>query len=157
MSVLVYRIDDRLIHGQVVIGWGRPLGIEFIALVDAQVFGSEWERDLYRMGVPPEMELIFADVPEAARLAAGWREDPRAGMVLTADVGTMAALRQAAPPIPAVNIGGVHHRPGRSLRLPYVYLTDDEFRMLQAVEAAGTEITAQDLPNTPPVPLSELA
>jgi PTS system mannose-specific IIB component/fructoselysine and glucoselysine-specific PTS system IIB component len=78
-------------------------------------------------------------------------------MVLTADVGTMAALRQTAPPIPAVNIGGIHHRPGRSPRLPYVYLTDDEFRMLQAVEAAGTEISAQDLPNTPPVPLSELA
>ena len=66
MSLLLYRIDDRLIHGQVVIGWGRPLDVGFIALVDDQVAASDWEQDLYRMGVPPEVEVFFASVIEAA-------------------------------------------------------------------------------------------
>src|SRR4051812_23393445 len=55
----LYRIDDRLIHGQVVVGWGRPLDIRFIVLVDDEVAASEWEQELYRMGVPPEMEVFF--------------------------------------------------------------------------------------------------
>ena len=58
MAVLLHRIDDRLIHGQVVIGWGRPLGAQFVALVDDQVAGSDWERYLYRMGVPPEVDHV---------------------------------------------------------------------------------------------------
>ena len=33
MPIVLSRVDDRLVHGQVVIGWGRPLGVEFIVLV----------------------------------------------------------------------------------------------------------------------------
>ncbi len=69
MSVVLYRIDDRLIHGQVVVGWGERLGIGFIALVDGAARANAWEQELYRAGVPPGMELIFADVGEAAQRA----------------------------------------------------------------------------------------
>ena len=34
MGVELYRIDDRLIHGQVVVGWGQPLRLGFIVLED---------------------------------------------------------------------------------------------------------------------------
>jgi len=66
MSLALYRIDDRLIHGQVVVGWGQPLDVSFIVLVDDEVSGSDWEQDLYRMGVPPQLEVIFASVEQAA-------------------------------------------------------------------------------------------
>lgn len=156
MPVLVYRVDDRLVHGQVVIGWGQTLNLGFIALVDDAVYGADWERDLYRMGVPPEIELIFADVHEAVRQLPAWRADGRNGLVLTADVATMAALCQAAPPIPRVNLGGVHHKPGRLARLPYIYLTAEELAVLDGMAAAGVEVTAQDLPTSAPVPLERL-
>ena len=67
MAVELMRIDDRLIHGQVVVGWGQPLDIDFIVLVDDEVASSDWEQELYRMGVPPEMEVVFASVDAAAR------------------------------------------------------------------------------------------
>jgi len=51
----------------------------------------------------------------------------------------------------------VHHRPGRRERLPFLYLTDDEMRRLTALESSGAEISAQDLPTTPPVALRALA
>ena len=156
MAISLYRIDDRLVHGQVVIGWGRPLGIGFIVLLDDQVFGSEWERDLYRMGVPAEVEVIFADLAEAARSAPAWRADPRPGILLTADVATMAGLARVAPPVEAINLGGLHHKPGRTPRLPFIYLTDDEYRALEALEVAGTRVTAQDVPTGRAVPLKEL-
>lgn len=156
MPVLLYRVDDRLVHGQVVIGWGKPLGIAFVALVDDAVYASEWERDLYRMGVPTEVDLYFAGLREAAEQLPAWRADPRPGLVLTADVATMAALCRAAPPVERVNLGGLHHKPGRRPRLPYVYLTDEEFAVLQGLADAGIEVTAQDLPTSHPVPLEAL-
>ena len=56
MPIELYRIDDRLVHGQVVVGWGQPLERRpFIVLVD-DVVAASWEQDLYRTGAPPEME-----------------------------------------------------------------------------------------------------
>ena len=156
MPIVLYRVDDRLVHGQVVIGWGKQLSAAFIVLVDEAVASSEWEQDLYRMGVPPEIELHFATVADFARRAAHWRADPRTGIVITADIGTMAALCRAAPPVPQVNLGGVHHKPGRRERLPYVYLTDEEFLTLEQLAREGTEVRAQDMPGTVPVPLASL-
>jgi D-glucosaminate PTS system EIIB component len=157
MAIVLFRVDDRLIHGQVVIGWGRPLGVTRIALVDDAVSHSDWEQDLYRMAVPPEIEVAFVDVAAAAARLGEWQGEAGRTLVLTGDVATMAALRAAAPAVVRrVNLGGVHHRPGRRERLPYLYLSDEELRGLVALEQGGAEVTAQDLPTTQPVSLRSL-
>ena len=158
MPIVLCRVDDRLVHGQVVIGWGRPLGVDFIALVDEGVAASPWEQDLYRMAVPPEIEIRFTTVTEASRQLAGWQASDRRSLLLTGDVETMAALHRADPTVVhRINLGGIHHRPGRRERLPYLYLTDDELRGLVALEAGGADISAQDLPTTAPVALRAIA
>jgi PTS system mannose-specific IIB component/fructoselysine and glucoselysine-specific PTS system IIB component len=157
MAIVLCRVDDRLIHGQVVIGWGRPLNIDLIILVDDQVAASEWEQELYRMAVAPGLEVRFATVAEAAKEMPDWQSNGRRGLVLTGDIETMAALHAASPQIVhKINLGGIHHRPGRRERLPFVYLTDQELRTLLALEADGAVVTAQDLPTTPPVALRNL-
>ena len=98
MTLALYRIDDRLIHGQVVVGWGQPLNASFIVLVDDEVSGSDWEQDLYRMGVPPQIEVIFASVEYAADQLPGWEADARVGILLVGDIDTAVALTQRAPP-----------------------------------------------------------
>ena len=78
MPIVLCRVDDRLIHGQVVMGWGRPLGVTRIILVDDQVAGSSWEQELYRMAVTPEIEHRFRQHRGRGRRAMpGWRDDPR--------------------------------------------------------------------------------
>jgi mannose/fructose/N-acetylgalactosamine-specific phosphotransferase system component IIB len=158
MPIVLSRVDDRLVHGQVVIGWGRPLGVEFIVLVDEGVAASPWEQDLYRMAVPPEIDIRFMTVAEAATQLAAWQTGERRGILLTGDVDTMAALHRADPVVVhRINLGGIHHRPGRRERLPYLYLTDEEMRGLMALESAGAEVAAQDLPTSASVPLRTLA
>jgi mannose/fructose/N-acetylgalactosamine-specific phosphotransferase system component IIB len=157
MAIVLCRVDDRLVHGQVVIGWGRPLGIDLIVLVDDTVAASTWEQELYRMAVSPDIEVRFVTVAEAAAQLADLSANGRRGLVLTGDLETMAALHAANPvAIHRINLGGIHHRPGRRERLPYLYLTDDELRRLFAIEAAGADITAQDLPTTSAVALRSL-
>ncbi len=155
MSIALYRVDDRLIHGQVVVGWGQPLDASFIVLVDDAVRSSEWEQDLYRMGVPPRMEVIFASVTEALRRLPEWEAEPRVGILLTGDLDTMAALALGSNRVGKVNIGGIHHRAGRSERLRYVYLTNEEAAKLRAIAAGGVNVTAQDVPTARAVPLGE--
>jgi PTS system mannose-specific IIB component/fructoselysine and glucoselysine-specific PTS system IIB component len=151
----LYRIDDRLIHGQVVVGWGQPLDIGFIVLVDDEVAGSEWEQELYRMGVPPGMDVYFATVAEAARDHARYNQDPRPGILLTGDIASMHRLIEAVAAIRTINLGGIHHRPGRTQRLRYVFLAPDEERALRELARRGVSVTAQDVPAARPIPLED--
>jgi mannose/fructose/N-acetylgalactosamine-specific phosphotransferase system component IIB len=154
VSLSLIRLDDRLIHGQVVVGWGQPLNAGFIVLVDDEVRDSPWEQDLYRMGVPPTIEVVFASVAEAERGIPKWQADPRTGILLTGDIDTLAAV-VAAGGFSTVNIGGVHHRTGRTERLRYVYLTDEEAEKLRHLAADGVTLTAQDVPSARAVPIRE--
>ena len=156
MSLALVRLDDRLIHGQVVVGWGQPLNAAFIVLVDDEVRGSEWEQDLYRMGVPANMEVVFASISEAERRLPEWEADARPGILLTGDIDTMAAVvAAAAGRIRRVNVGGVHHRAGRTERLRYVYLNEEEAAKLRRLASNGVEVSAQDVPTARAVPITE--
>jgi len=155
MSIALYRLDDRLIHGQVVVGWGKPLNVGFIVLVDDAVLSSEWEQELYRMGVPPEIEVVFASTEEALQRLPEWEGDPRVAILVAGNIDTLAALTANSHRVGRVNVGGVHHRPGRSERLRYVYLTDAEAAQLKTLAARGVRVTAQDVPTTAPVPLED--
>jgi len=155
VAIELFRIDDRLVHGQVVVGWGQPLDIGFIVLVDDEVAASDWEQELYRMGAPPDMTVTFESVESAAEHLAAYERDPRRGILLTADIATMARL-VAATAIRTVNLGGIHHRAGRTQRLRYVFLTPDEEAALRALAARGVTITAQDVPAARPIPLEEV-
>lgn len=157
MPIVLARVDDRLIHGQVVIGWGRSLGLERIILVDDDVAANDWEQDLYRMAVPDGMAVAFATTDEASSALPAWQDSPLKAAVLTGNLATMARLHDAAPDIlRRINLGGIHHQPGRSERLPYVYLSDAELAELRAMAADGATVTAQDVPTAVPLPLSAI-
>ncbi len=148
MPIALYRIDDRLIHGQVVVGWGQPLDLGFIVLVDDVVAESDWEQELYRLGVPPSMDVYFESTRDAARGLATYVSDRRTGMVLTETVETMLELaRTAVIPITAVNVGGIHHREDRTQKLRYVFLNKPEEQALREMAELGVVVTAQDVPS----------
>ncbi len=155
MTLVLRRIDDRLIHGQVVVGWGQPMGVAFIALVDDVVAASEWEQELYRMGVPPEMQVYFLTAAQAIAAIPGYDTEQRRGILLTGDIATMRAL-VAAKVVRTVNVGGIHHRTGRVQKLRYVFLSPDEERALRELEQLGAKVTAQDVPSAGAVSLPEL-
>jgi PTS system mannose-specific IIB component/fructoselysine and glucoselysine-specific PTS system IIB component len=155
MPIDLYRIDDRLIHGQVVVGWGQPLNTGFIVLVDDAVATCDWERDLYRMGVPPEMEIHFDTVESAIANHPSYAADARHGILVVGDITTMRRLVAGIPEIKEVNVGGLHHRAGRGEKLRYVFLSSAEESELRELGEAVT-VTAQDVPAAERVSLSDI-
>ena len=158
MPIVLFRVDERLIHGQVVVGWGGPLHVERIVVVDDDIAASPWEQELYCLGVPPEIEASFVDVPEARGMLASWRGDPRRTVVLVRDLATVARI--AADGVlrgEEVNLGGIHHTVGRDRVLPYLFLSPDERSALRTLaDGEGVHLFARDLPGSRRVPLDEL-
>jgi mannose/fructose/N-acetylgalactosamine-specific phosphotransferase system component IIB len=145
VRVLLYRVDDRLIHGQVVLGWGRRLGPERLLVVDDRIARDGWERELLEAAAPPETPVSFLTVAEASR-ALSADEDPRSAFVLLESAATAVALAEAGFLVPVLNLGGVHDPGGRSVT-PYLYLAEEDLDALRRLAARGVEIYAQDVPD----------
>jgi PTS system mannose-specific IIB component/fructoselysine and glucoselysine-specific PTS system IIB component len=147
MAILLYRVDERLIHGQVVVGWGNELHPDRILVVDDELAASEWEQELYALGLPSEITPHFETVESAREHLAEWESDGSRSMLLTRDVRSMARLAQGGVLRGReVNLGGLHYAPGRDAVLPYVYLSPDERDALEELVAGGIEVGARDLP-----------
>jgi len=157
MSVVLYRIDERLIHGQVVMGWGPELEVEHYVVVDDELATTEWEQDLYRLGLPDTATADFLTVQEARARLSELDAASQRTMVLTRTVAAMNGLAESSGLRGReVNLGGLHHAAGRTERVPYVYLGPAEEEGLQALAAEGVEISARDLPGSRAVALEAL-
>ncbi|HUF51700.1 MAG TPA: PTS sugar transporter subunit IIB [Longimicrobiales bacterium] len=157
MGVVLFRVDERLIHGQVVVGWGGLLRPDRIIVVADDLAQSAWEQELYCIGLPDDVTAQFVTVDEARSLLAAWRTAAGNAFVLTRDVATMLRLAHGGLLRGAeINIGGIHYAAGRREVLPYVYLADSDEAALRELAAAGVAVSARDLPGTRRVDLAQL-
>jgi mannose/fructose/N-acetylgalactosamine-specific phosphotransferase system component IIB len=157
MTVVLFRIDERLIHGQVVLGWGGRLRPARMVVVDDELAGSPWEQELYSMGVPAGVEAAFASVEDAVARLPTWMASEDRVMILTRTIDAMNRLASSGRlDGEEVNIGGIHHGPGRSEVLRYVFLSDEERRGLIELAGHGAIVVARDVPGARGVGLDEL-
>ena len=156
MAIVLFRVDERLIHGQVVIGWGHQLRPDRYAVVDDDLAGSDWEQDLYRLGAGIA-QVVFATTEDARDRLSEWRDDPQRTILLTRDVATMWRLGTGGMLSgEAVNLGGIHHGPGRRELLTYLHLTPEDLDHLEKLATEDVEVSARDLPDAHRVPLQTL-
>lgn len=155
MSWILHRVDDRLIHGQVVLAWGQRLRPARIFIVDDATAASAWERELLESAAPG-IEVRVWNLADAVTGYAGEAAAPGDAFLLVRDLGTAAALAEAGVPIPAFNLGGIHYAPGRTKINEYLYFGDADRAAARRLLARGIGLEAQDVPASRPQPIAEL-
>jgi mannose/fructose/N-acetylgalactosamine-specific phosphotransferase system component IIB len=153
VSILLFRVDERLIHGQVVLGWGSHLRAQRYVVVDDEIALAEWEQELYRLALPVGPQSVsaeFASCETAAQRLGEWEEDSTPTVLLTRHLETMLALaRGGAMKGRKVNLGGLHYAPGRKELLPYLHVEEADVERIGWLDQAGVAVEAQDLPSAP--------
>ncbi len=146
MPILLYRVDERLIHGQVVVGWGNRLKIDQIVLVNDQVAANPWERELYLACVPPEIEAVILSVDDAAaRILENGFEKEKALVLVDSPFDILRMLERGVK-IGWLNVGGVHSKAGRAKVLPYLFLSADEISAFKRIISSGIRCECRDVP-----------
>ena len=145
MSWVLHRVDDRLIHGQVVVAWGGRLRPQRIWVVDDAAAADAWERELLAT-VAPGIEVRVATVAEAAAGYAAEAARPGGSFLLVRDLGVALALVEAGATIPSFTLGGLHYAPGRDKVNEYIYLGPADRRAARALLARGVALEVQDVP-----------
>ncbi len=155
--IALVRVDNRLLHGQILETWIPRLGIGEVVVADDEAAASPLARAAMTLCVPPDLPariLPVRDVPWAALAAS------RAPvLVLVRDVASLVAARAAGlgPEIaPAVNLGNVHFAPGRRPVTPSVFLSGEEVDALRALAAEGFRVEARAIPSESPTGIGEI-
>lgn len=146
MDVQLFRIDDRLIHGQVVLGWARPLKSERILLCDDEVSESDWEKELYCSCVPRNIKTMVCSIDETAGILASQIKPDDKTIVLVKEPKTVVDIVNKGYIPGKINLGGLHFADARKKYLHYVYLNEQEVEQLQWLTDKGVDIFCQDIP-----------
>jgi mannose/fructose/N-acetylgalactosamine-specific phosphotransferase system component IIB len=156
VSLRLVRIDDRLIHGQVVAGWLRALDAQRIVIVDDATAGDEFLREVLTLaapqGVPVEVHDVASGAARCIELAGG----PEPVIVLARSPRTVLALRQAGVPIDVVDLGGMGAGPGRRRLHRTISVSPAEIGELRQLEQLGTRVQIQIVADDRPIPLRSL-
>ena len=155
MSWSLHRVDDRLIHGQVVVAWGGQLHPSRIWVVDDASAADPWERDLLSAAAPG-VEVRVVSVAEAAAQYATEAAARGGAFLLVRSLKTALALVEAGAAIPSFTVGGLHYAAGKQKLNDYIYLGPEDRRLARALLERGVALDAQDLPATAPRPLRSL-
>jgi fructoselysine and glucoselysine-specific PTS system IIB component len=142
------RVDDRLIHGQVAIGWVSATGTNTILVANDSAQADNTQAMALKMGTPAGVKLYIRSVEESADIVQKFTQSKNARvMVILKTISDAAELiRNSAGSIETLNVGGVRASDEKSKLSDHVYVSDTDLKDLKELHDNGVEIDFRMLP-----------
>ena len=148
--VILVRIDDRLIHGQVVEGWVNFLKATCILVADDRVAANPLQRTIMEISVPEGLKVVIGRVEDiCARIRSSSLDAERAILLFSNPTDVLRSL-QAGLSCPSINLGGLHFVPGKRKIMDVLAVDDADLESLQAILKRGVRIDIQTVPTEKP-------
>lgn len=155
MDIGLVRVDNRLIHGQILEAWVPFIKAACIVVVDDEVAEDLFRVTVMRMAVPREVEVIVCGVEEFTRKYAYSTGQGKKAIVLFASIANAVKAFYAGFKFTKLNLGNVHNDQGDNSRLRFstcVFLNKTDIRDLRGLlNTAGVQVELQRVPQETPV------
>ena len=144
------RIDNRLIHGQVVETWLPYLGAKFIIVADDRLAKDHLQQEIMSLAIPGNTRSAFVEVAKINRTLTGFLK-PRKADVIVLFSNCLDAYRafDEGFSFETLNVGNVHYSPGKRQLSSSVSLNEDEERCLHELAGQGVSLDFRCVPNDP--------
>ncbi len=144
MAVALARVDDRLIHGQIVEGWVPYLRADAIVVVGDDVCRDEERCRLMRLNIPPRLRFGAISISALPDYLAGAPSERT--LVLFGSIADALAVVAAGVPLTHLNVGNLHHAKGGTRVTPSVFLDAEDRRLIRELLARGVRVEAKEVP-----------
>lgn len=151
--ISLVRVDDRLIHGQITVGWVPYLHADRVAVVNDHIASNPVLTAIVRAGAIEGVKIDVISLKDAAKLfAAGDFDEGRAIVLFESLADVLVALEEGLG-IETVNLGGVRGA-GEGVRLgDAVFLTQDDSRIVGELSRRGVKVEMRLMPRDRSVPV----
>ncbi len=156
MGIVLFRIDDRLIHGQVVEGWFHYLRPDLVVVADDATAANEFQRSVMEMVVPYGIRTEIVPVREAVQRWRAGAYAPRRGILLFRGPGAVLTALGMGLSVESLNLGGLHSEGPTTFLGRGVNASEGDIRDLRLLLGRGVRIEVQPVPAESPVDIRTL-
>lgn len=153
MQVVLYRIDERLIHGQVMAIWLGKTGANNVTIVDERAAKDPFMQQVYQLAAPANVTVDVTG-PAAFRQSLTDGSGKKSIILFKGPKEAMDALGEGVAPGELI-IGNISNKPGRKKVTRFAYMSEDEKAMMEALRASGWNVNIQLLPTDGKMPLGK--
>lgn len=145
MSVVLARVDDRLLHGQVVEGWTPYVRADTIVVVSDTVCLEEDRCRLMQLVVPEHIELKVIPLEELGTLLS--RAEESRMLLLFAGLDDVLSVLESGVDLDSINVGNLHNVKGGIEVTPSVYLNSKDLEVVKSLVHKGIAVEAREVPD----------
>ena len=154
-NILLTRIDNRLIHGQVATQWNSTLGANLILVANDDVAGNKMRQNLMNMAAPTGVATRFFSLQKTIDVIH--KASPKQHIFLVAEnPSDVLTLVKGGVPIRKVNIGNLHMSEGKRQVATSVAVDDADVAAFKELRDLGVELEIRRVPSTPAEDINKL-
>lgn len=153
MRIELVRIDDRLIHGQIVMAWSKAVSVERIVVIDDIVANDLIHKILLETVAPPNVKVSIFNVAQGIECLKKDLFAEERIMLLVTKPATILSLVESELRFSTINVGGMSFGPGKKQLTKTVSLDDADQHAFRKLNQYGITLQIQVLPNDIPVDL----
>lgn len=150
-EAIFLRIDDRLIHGQVIVGWLPEIKPDTLIVVNDKISADFMRQELMSLSIPPEIDLQFFSVADIDPDSI-----PENSFVLVSSPKDAWECLQKGICFKRFNVGGMHSRNDKEEIFEALHLDANDRRYLGLIMDAGVNPVFQPTPQNEPLPLGDI-
>lgn len=145
-NILLTRIDNRLVHGQVGVTWTKTLGANLIIVADDTVAAEPLQQSLMQVTAKSSGAGIrFFSIEKTAAIIGNAAPEQKI-FIICKTPKEVRRLVEAGVPLTEVNVGNMHFSEGKKPVTKKVYVNDEDIQDLEYLKSKGINVYAQDVP-----------
>lgn len=146
MPIKMIRIDDRLIHGQIVTAWAKAIQASKIWIIDDGVAKDDFIKGVMQMVAPSDRELIITGLYEMPSILKKLDNEQGNTLILVKYPYIAKEIFKAGPKINELNIGGIGAGPERKKLFKNISASQAEKETLKEIQDMGVDVFFQITP-----------
>ncbi len=146
MSIVLARIDSRLVHGQVLEAWVPYVNADCIVVANDDVAATSFQCMVMQAAVPSSIKLIIGTLEETASILSSADLLKKRVLLLFASSADALKACQLGVSFPKLNLGNMHSSAGKDRYTCTIALDQQDIDKLQQVENQGVAIVSQCVP-----------
>ena len=139
-----FRVDNRLVHGQVIEAWLPYTGARHLVVVNDALAADPLRQQIVSLAVPQRVQMHFSTLQALPDVLQ--RCDDEKTLVLLETCHDVRQMVDMGIAVGTLNVGNLHYGPGKRQLLPHVAVTDDEAHMLRNLSDSGAQLDFRSVP-----------
>ena len=154
-NILLTRIDNRLIHGQVGMTWTNWLGANLVVVADDELAADPVQQNLMEMAITGNVGARFFTLQKTIDIIHKAAPSQKIFLVVRTPQNALILIKGGVP-IKEINVGNLHFAEGKKQVSKVISVTEDDIQTFRELEALGIPCTAQGTPEDAKKPILSL-